>query len=83
MDEHVLFRDFLGFGDQTLLETLNLLDELIRFDIGRLELSPPVDIEWLLEFIIQVLDLLLLFKKLLLKQVDLTLQIRDARCLLL
>jgi hypothetical protein len=42
-----------------------------------------MDIEWLLEFIIQVLDFLLLFKKLLLKQVDLTLQIRDARCLLL
>ena len=77
LDEHVLFGDFFSLGNQALLQTLDLLDQLIGLDIGRLQLSPSVDVEGLLELVGKELGLLLLLKQLLLKEVDLTLEIGD------
>ena len=34
LDEDVFLRDFLSLGNQTFLETLNLLDELISLNLG-------------------------------------------------
>ena len=75
MDEHILFRDFFGLGNESLLEVLDLLNLLISRRISALELPPPVDVEGLLKLIHEELDLLLLLKQLLLLQVDLLLQV--------
>lgn len=65
------------------MQTLNLLNELIRLNIGRLKFSPAMDVEGLLELVGEELGLLLLLEQLLLKQVDLALKVRDALGLLL
>lgn len=63
LNENILLRNFFSFGDESLLEGLNLLNELVSFNISRLELSPSMDVEGLAKFILQELSLLLLFKK--------------------
>lgn len=81
MDENILFGDLLGLSNQSLLERLDLLNHLISLWISALEFPPPVHIEWLLKLIVEELGLLLLLKILLLEQVDLPLEVRDACCL--
>lgn len=63
LNENILFRNFFSFGDESLLEGLNLLNELVSFNISRLELSPSMDVEGFAKLILQELSLLLLFKK--------------------
>ena len=83
LDKDVLFRNFLSLGNQALLQTLNLLDQFVGFNVRRFELSPSVHIQWLLELVREELGLLLLLQQLLLEQVDLSLQVGDALRLLL
>lgn len=83
MDEDVFLRDFFRLRDESLLQALNLLDQLVRLDVRRLELSPPVDVEGLLELVGEELGLLLLLEQFLLKEVNLAFQVRDALRLLL
>ena len=83
LNEYVLLGDFLCFGDEPFLQGLDLLDHFISVRVGALQLPPSVDIERLLELVHEVLGLLLLLKILFLEQVDLPLQIRDARSLIL
>jgi len=61
LNKDVFLRDFLGLGNQALLQRLNLLNKLISLDISRFELSPSVNIEGFLKLIREVLSLLLLF----------------------
>lgn len=63
LNENILLRNFFSFGDESLLEGLNLLNELVSFNISRLELSPSMDVEGFAKLILQELSLLLLFKK--------------------
>ena len=60
LDKDVLFRNFLSLGNQALLQTLNLLDQFVGFNVRRFELSPSVHIQWLLELVRQEFGLLLL-----------------------
>lgn len=83
LDEDIFLGDFLRLRDQPLLERLNLLDELVGFDVSRFELPPPVHVQRLAKFVLEEFSLLLLFEKLLLEQVDLAFQIWDALSLLL
>ena len=55
LDKHVLLRHLLSLSNQTLLKTLNLLDQLVSLNVRRLKLAPSVDVEWLLELVLQVL----------------------------
>ena len=48
LDEDILLRDLLGFGNEPLLKRLDLLDHLIGLWVSALELSPSVHVEWLL-----------------------------------
>lgn len=63
LNENILLRNFFSFGDESLLEGLNLLNELVSFNISRLELSPSMDVERFAKLILQELSLLLLFKE--------------------
>lgn len=83
LDQHVLFWNFLRFGNQSLLKGLNFLNVFIGFWIGAFELPPSMNIEWLLKLVIEVLRFLLLLEVFLLEQVDFSLQVWDARCLVL
>ena len=83
LDQHIFLRDLLGLCDEALLETLDLLDELVGLNARGLKLAPSVHVQRLLELVLQILSLLLLLKQLLLKQVDLTFQVRDALSLFL
>lgn len=78
LDQHIFLRDLLGLCDEALLETLDLLDELVGLNARGLKLAPSVHVQRLLELVLQILSLLLLLKQFLFKQVDLTFQVRDA-----
>ena len=51
LNQNVLLSNFLGLGDEALVETLNLLDHLVGFRVGALELAPSVHVERLLELV--------------------------------
>lgn len=63
LNENILLRNFFSFGDESLLEGLDLLNELVSFNISRLKLSPSMDVEGFAKLILQELSLLLLFKE--------------------
>lgn len=67
LDHHVFLVDLFGLGDQALLQTLDLLDELVRVDVRAFQFAPSVHIEWLFELILEELALLLILKDFLLK----------------
>ena len=67
LDQHVLLRDLLGLGDEALLETLDLLDELVGLNARGLKLAPSVHVQGLLKLILQILGFLFLLKQLLLQ----------------
>jgi len=77
LDEHVLLGDLLGLGNEALLQTLDLLDQLVSLDARRLELAPSVHVQWLLKLVLQILRFLFLLKQFLLEKVNLTLEIRN------
>ena len=64
MDEDVLLRDFFGLGDESLLEGLDFLDELVSVDISGLKLSPSMDVEGLAKLVLKEFGFLLLLKEL-------------------
>ena len=47
LDEDILLRDLLSFGNEPLLKRLDLLDHFICLWVSALKLSPSVHIEWL------------------------------------
>jgi len=64
LDKDVLLRDFFGLGDESLLEGLDFLDELVSVDISGLKLSPSMDVEGLAKLILKEFGFLLLLKEL-------------------
>jgi hypothetical protein len=64
LDEDVLLRDFFGLGDESLLEGLDFLDELVSVDISGLKLSPSMDVEGLAKLVLKEFGFLLLLKEL-------------------
>jgi hypothetical protein len=78
LNKHVLLADLLSFGDQALLEGLDLLDQLVGVDVGGFEFAPSVNVEGLLEFVLEELLLQLLLKQLLFQKVDFALEVRNA-----
>ena len=83
LNEDVLLTDFFGLCDQTFLQRLNLLDQLICLRVCALKLPPTVHIKRLLQLVSKELSLLLLLKILLFKKEYLTAQVRNASCLVL
>ena len=63
LDGHVLLDDLLSFLDQTLLEGLDLEQELKGVRVRTLKLSPSVVVEWVLKLFGKGLDLKALFLK--------------------
>jgi hypothetical protein len=59
------------------------LNHLVGLWISAFQLSPSVNVEWLLELIAEVLSFLLLLKILFLKQIDFSLEIRNTRSFIL
>ena len=59
------------------------MNHLVGLWISAFQLSPSVNVEWLLELIAEVLSFLLLLKILFLKQIDFSLEIRNARSFIL
>ena len=57
LDGHVLLDDLLSLLDETLLQGLDLVEELPRIWVGSLELPPPVVVQWVLELLGEGLDL--------------------------
>ena len=56
LNEFFFFSDFLGFGVESSLEGVDLLDELELFRVGVLEFGPAVDVEFLFGFVFQGAD---------------------------
>jgi len=52
LDEDILLRDLFSLRNESLLEGLDLLDELVSLNISRLKLSPSVDVEGFAELIL-------------------------------
>jgi hypothetical protein len=51
LNEHVFFRNFFCFDNQSLLQTLDLLDHFVCLWVSALELSPSVHVEGLLKLV--------------------------------
>ena len=83
LNEDILLRDLLCLRNQTLLQTLDLLNKLIGLWVCALQLAPSVNIKGLLELISEELCLLLLLKVLLLKEEYLSAEIWNAGCFVL
>ena len=83
LNKYVFLRDFLCFCNEPFLKRLDLLDHFISIRISAFELSPSVNVEWLLKLVIEVLGLLLLLQELLLKKVDFSLKIGNTCSLIL
>jgi hypothetical protein len=83
LNEDILVRDLLCLRNQTLLQTLDLLDKLIGLWVCALQLAPSVNIQGLLKLISEELSLLLLFKILLLKKEYLSAEIWNTSSLVL
>ena len=71
LDYDVLLHDLFSLLDQSLLESLDLLEHFPGVWISSLELSPSVTIKWVLKLLRKGFDLKSLSEKLLLKIVDL------------
>ena len=83
MNEDVFLADLLCLGNQTLLQGLNLLDELIGLGVCAFKFPPTMYVKWLLQLVSKELSFLLLLKVFLLEQEDLTAEVRDASGLVL
>ena len=59
------------------------MDHLVGFRVSAFKLSPSVDVEWLFKFIIKILGFLLLLKIFFLKEINFSLEVRDAGCFVL
>ena len=81
LDDDVLFNDLFGLLDQSLLESLDLLEHLPSVRVSSLELSPSVAVQRVLKLFREGLDLESLCQELLLKVVDLLSQVRNLRSL--
>lgn len=79
LDDDVLFNYLLSLLDESLLESLDLLEHLPSIWVSSFELSPSVAVEWVLKLFRKGLDLESLGKELLLKVVDLLSQVGDLR----
>jgi len=77
LDVDILFNDLFSLLDQSLLESLDLLEHFPGIWISTFESSPSVGIQWVLQLFGQGLDLESLSKQLLLQIVNLLSQIRD------
>jgi hypothetical protein len=62
LDKDILLRDLFSLRNKSLLEGLDLLNELVGLDVSGLKLSPSVDIEGLAELILEEFSFLLLLK---------------------
>ena len=51
LDKDIFLGNFFGFGDQALLQALNLLNQFISLYVSGFKFSPSMDIKWLLKFI--------------------------------
>ena len=51
LNKDIFFRNFFRFGNEALLQALNLLNQFISLYVSRFKFSPSVNIEWLLKFI--------------------------------
>ena len=51
LNQDILLRNFLSLRDEALLQTLDLLNKLIRFDVSRFKLSPSMNIQGLLKLV--------------------------------
>ena len=81
LDDNVLFNDLLSLLDQSLLESLDLLEHLPSIRISTLKLSPSMAVQWVLKLLRESFDLESFSQKLLLEVVDLLSQIWDLRSL--
>jgi len=81
LDNNVLFNDLLSLLDQSLLESLDLLEHLPSIRISTLKLSPSMAVQWVLKLLRESFDLESFSQKLLLEVVDLLSQIWDLRSL--
>ena len=63
LDQDVLFRDLLGLGDESLLQRLDLLNQLISLDVGGLKLAPSMHVQLLAELILEEFVFLLLLEE--------------------
>ena len=81
LDDDILLHDLFSLLDQSLLESLDLLEHFPGVWISSLELSPSVAIQWVLKLFRKGLHLKSLCKKLLLKVVDLLSQVWNLRSL--
>ena len=81
LDDDVLLHDLFSLLDQSLLESLDLLEHFPGVWISSLELSPSVAIQWVLKLLGKGFNLKSLSEKLLLKVVDLLSQVRNLRSL--
>jgi hypothetical protein len=68
LDKNILLTDFLSFGNQTLLQGLDLLNKLIGLWVSALKLPPTMNIKWFLKFVIKELSFLLLLQVLLFEE---------------
>ena len=77
LDNYILFDDFLGLLDQSLLKGHDLLEHFVGVRISTFELSPSVAVERILKLLGKCLDLESLGEQLLLQVVDLLSQVWD------
>jgi hypothetical protein len=48
LNKNIFLADFFSLGNQTLLEGLNFLDQLIGFGVCALKFPPAMHVKWLL-----------------------------------
>ena len=81
LDYDVLLHDLFSLLDQSLLESLDLLEHLPSIWISSLKLSPSMTVQWVLKLLREGLNLESLGQELLLEVVNLLSQVRDLRSL--
>lgn len=57
LDGNIFLDDFLSLLDESLLEGLDLLDQLVSIWVSALDSSPPVVVEWILQLFTESLHL--------------------------
>ena len=67
LNQHVFLRNFFSLGNQPFLKTLDLLDQLVSFNVSWLKFAPSMNIQRFIQFVSHEFHLLLLLKQFFLK----------------